>query len=530
MNNKKAAYCLGNNAVTANNFYVFHNNSIPKDRTDSKFDESKKAASYKNDGYGLDDIGNGKRLANRFKNIIGYCHEQEKWYYFNGKVWEVSSRTSIEGLAKIIMRELLDEATEEESEEFLKFAKSCQSAAKIRAMVEMAKSEEDIRVYAEDFDSNSNVFVCNNGTFYFDQRNTWGKIIKGKLIRSTGYGFIPAFDPTDKVTLMSHNNFLYPERDMTIKNYGWSREIPYHELAPKFREAMKKYHPSTEIRKFILRAYASCFEGGNKDHKFIVNFGKGANGKSTVDDLFEKIMGDYAERIQTSTLMQTKFGNASHASADMATLQGKRFVLGSETKKGAIFDEAIIKEMTNTKTKVKALYENQKKMDIDFTPFIDTNWKPILKDTGYSTERRIVVVSWDYTITEEEKDPHFVDKLFEEEGDEIFTLFINHFWGYKDEGKFIIPPAIKATTEQYFEEMNLSKKFLNDCCNADPDAEEKAQDVYTSYCFWCDAENIARLGRNSFYQALEDEGVKIALNGKKTKCIYRYELKRKKES
>src|SRR5690606_16179674 len=99
---------------------------------------------------------------------IRYCHPHRTWYCWTGSRWQADQTGEIGRLAKKtvlqIHREADDEYDPDRREAIFEHAIRSQSAARIKAMIELARSEENVVVRPEDFDQNQWLLNCPNGT------------------------------------------------------------------------------------------------------------------------------------------------------------------------------------------------------------------------------------------------------------------------------------------------------------------------------------------------------------------------------
>ncbi len=78
------------------------------------------------------DVGNSRRLANRFGEVIRYVPQHKAWYLWDGTRWKLDERGVIFELAKetalCIAEEAHDAETEEERTKILSWAAQSQTA------------------------------------------------------------------------------------------------------------------------------------------------------------------------------------------------------------------------------------------------------------------------------------------------------------------------------------------------------------------------------------------------------------------
>jgi putative DNA primase/helicase len=75
--------------------------------------------------------------------------------------------------------------------------------------------------------------------------------------------------------------------------------------------------------------------------------GIGANGKSTLIEVTRALLGEYAQRTPTQTLLARRDSTIPN---DIARLRGARFVTAAETEEGRRLAEGLVKDLTGGDT------------------------------------------------------------------------------------------------------------------------------------------------------------------------------------
>src|SRR5215204_4010298 len=117
-------------------------------------------------GYNLTDLGNAERFVRDHGEDVRYCYPWRKWLVWTGTRWERDDTGKVHKLAKETVRSIYREASEEEDEDrrkaLAKHARGSESETRIRAMVELAKSE--IPVSPDELDADPWLLNVLNGT------------------------------------------------------------------------------------------------------------------------------------------------------------------------------------------------------------------------------------------------------------------------------------------------------------------------------------------------------------------------------
>ena len=258
----------------------------------------------------LTDIGNARRLVLNYGNDFRWCEAWHKWLFWDGRRWAVDDILKIHQRAKdtirIMYKEAADEFDENKRKNLAQHAYKCESIFKIKAMLEVAKS--DVAVKPDLFDVNPWLLNVANGTL---------NLRTGELLPHIWENFITKLAP-----------------------------VEYDPLAecPKWISHLKRImNHNQNLLDFLQTAYGYSLTGNTDERKMFIQCGTGANGKTTTNEVINEIMGDYAVRTPTETLFIKHDGAIPN---DVAKLNGARFVFCSEAEEGKKLAESLIKDIT----------------------------------------------------------------------------------------------------------------------------------------------------------------------------------------
>ena len=106
--------------------------------------------------YALTDVGNAQRFADMFGHLVRYVPEQKSFYIYDGKRWLQSTKGEIERMARSICKSMKEEAIalqdSDQRKALIKYANKSESEQRIKAMINLLKSEENIVLSINDFD------------------------------------------------------------------------------------------------------------------------------------------------------------------------------------------------------------------------------------------------------------------------------------------------------------------------------------------------------------------------------------------
>lgn len=236
-----------------------------------------------------------------------------------------------------------------------------------------------------------------------------------------------------------------------------------------------------ELVDYIQRIFGYSISGSNKEHAVFMLYGaNGRNGKSTLMDPITEIMGSYAKQVSHKAFT-TKGKDLPLILADV---YGSRFVLTSETDKGDELATSLLKGIAGeSKQSARRHHEQYFHYYPTYKVFIETNNLPAIYDDNAMWER-MHLITFERYFKPEERDIHLRDKLKKEK--EGILLWLLEGWKKYQEKRLIKPEKAKKHTEEYRNEFDTLKIFLEDCfhfTNNENDFITKQEmfDIYTEW-------------------------------------------------
>ncbi|WP_425311181.1 phage/plasmid primase, P4 family [Leptospirillum ferriphilum] len=433
----------------------------------------------------LTDLGNCFRLVRRHGENIRYVGAWKKWLVWQGNHWKIDNAGAVERFAKDtvlripeeIFREterLMQTADDSVSEkirkkikEILGWGKKSEADNRLGAMINLTKSELQIALSPEDFDTDPFLLGVKNGVI--DLRD-------GRLIE--------------------------PRRDQYITK---NSKIDYQPgaKAPIWEKFLERIQPDPDVRAFLQRWGGYCLTGDTSEQCFTIFYGTGNNGKTTLVDTFMHILGTWARQADFKTFVMK---DRDAASNDLARLFGTRLVTATESQENTRLDEAVIKSLTGgDRITARYLYSEFFEYTPSFKIILSSNHKPQIRGTDEGIWRRIRLVPFLVTIPEDEKDPHLKKKLFAE-APGILNWMIDGCREWQQIG-LGMPEAIQLATGEYRESSDLIGRWISERCVVTPKAEGTIKDLYEDFCSWTEEEGINRPPiKRKFSEALGEKG------------------------
>ena len=442
------------------------------------------------------DLGNAERLMFRYSHRFRYCPALSKteagsWMVYNGAYWEPDKKMAIIEAAKAIVRAIETHEPPNvtykknkdgtDSKEVVKdhratWAKQSESETRIKAMVRLAASAFPFPLSADKFDQQPFLFNCSNVT-----------------IR------LGANQPRQH----DYNDLLTQCSDVKYKPNA---------TCPKWVQFLLDcMNNDLELVEFLQVWIGYCLTGRTNEHKLVIHWGHGTNGKTTFHNVIAKLFGTYAETAAASAFMQTPRGSSDNATNDIAALRSARHVNVTEANEDQYIDEALIKRVSGgDSVTARLLFREFFTFDPQFKISMATNHMPNIKGVDLGIWRRIYRVPWKVTFGAEGSPKinyNLADELLTElSGILNWALEGCEKWHEKGLAAYE-PEAVRVSTAEYRHEQDVIKPFIDECCEIHKDRAVAKRELYVAYTKW---DGTARpLGKIKFNKLITSKGYEV---------------------
>jgi len=254
-------------------------------------------------------------------------------------------------------------------------------------------------------------------------------------------------------------------------------------------EIMDGNQPSVE---YLRRVFGYGITGLTREHIFIILFGAGRNGKGTMSEVFQKVLGPMAGPIQSEMLLnQGRVRSSAGPSPDIMTLRGLRLAFASETEQNQRFSGARVKSMSSSDTLI-----GRNPHDRDSTTFspshlliLGTNFKPRANPDDRAFWDRLHLVKFPLSfvdkptaLNERPIDRALEDKLMKE-GPQILAWLVRGCLEWQQVGLKPPPEILSATAEYRRAEDDLAD-FIEEKCLVNSEFTVTAKAIYTAFKEW----------------------------------------------
>jgi putative DNA primase/helicase len=260
---------------------------------------------------------------------------------------------------------------------------------------------------------------------------------------------------------------------------------------------------NADLIAFLQRAVGYSLTGKTGERVIFILYGSGANGKSTLIETIRFMLGGYASRTPTQTLMIKQTGSIPN---DIARLRGQRFVSAAESEQGQRLAESLIKDLTGNET-VSARFMRAEWFEFkpEFKIWLSTNNKPQVTGTDNAIWDRIRLIPFNVTIPPEQRDPKLQDKL-RGELPGILRWAVQGCLDWQRSG-LGVPLEVAEAMKAYRTEMDILKQFISDRCELKRDAEVSKAALHEAFSAWCSENGETELSKKEFGGRMKKYGL-----------------------
>jgi len=401
------------------------------------------------------DLGNAKRFVESHGRDLRFVPAWGTWLVWDTRRWARDTMGQAVEYAKGTIRGLhLEVATLPDGggrAALYQHAKRSEGVARIKAMIELAQTDPAFATEVAALDSDPWSLNVLNGTI---------DLKTGQLLRHR---------PDDLITKLAPV-WYDPEAH-----------------SPLWETFLERVVPDPEVRSFLQRAVGYTLCGSTAEEVVLFLVGGTASGKSTLIEAVRATLGDYATAAEFETFLRQP--QARGPRNDIARLAGARLVTAVEVPPGRQFDEGTLKQLTGGDT-VTARFLHAEFFEFvpQFKIWLVANHRPSVRDDDPAIWRRLLVVPFEQTIPEAERDPSVKARLRDprELGPTILAWAVEGCRQWQAEG-LRVPEAVRLATEAYRDEMATFSQFIEERCEEREDLWSPSQTLQWDYRCWSTA-------------------------------------------
>lgn len=408
-------------------------------------------------GYSWDEAGMADLFSECYNKDTRFCPEAKSWYTYDGGKWtkDVGSllvSAKIKEFVRLMALYCGEITDDDKRKEYMSFvSKMGDRRFRDRLMKDAADS---MKIAAAMFDTHPYLVNCQNGTYDLEsmtfREHKWN----------------------DFLTMQT--NFEYSLQDVRCER--WEQFIA--EVTQNDKDKAD----------YLQRALGYSILGTGKEECMFILHGKTTrNGKSTLLDAIQHLLGDYSTVAPVELICKAdRQRNAEAANPVLARLKGKRMVTMSESDTSGKLDEATIKQYTGGEDiTARELYQEAITFKPQFTMWLSCNDLPAVKDKSLFASDRVRVIEFNRHFTDAEQDKGLKDFFESQDAMKgIFTWLVAGYFKYRRFGLRMSEP-MKAVVKQYEKDNDLVLQFLEEKCEQNDDVSTRAKNLYDTYKIWC---------------------------------------------
>lgn len=237
-----------------------------------------------------------------------------------------------------------------------------------------------------------------------------------------------------------------------------------------------------------------CLTKEVKYEKALMLVGEGANGKSTILYILERLLG----LKNCSAVPLEKFDNSHY----LASLFNKLVNICSETNaKSGVYDSSFKKIISGDTVQADYKFKNP----FLFKPYCKlifaVNALPWVEDKSDAYFRRLLILRFNKEFKEAEQNKNLKYELVNEI-DGIFLWCLDGLKRLRSRGYFGLCEEMKNEIGEYRKENNSVLQFVGEICKLDPTLKVGKDELYQVYKIWCGENTYSALGKIKFGKEL----------------------------
>lgn len=317
-----------------------------------------------------------------------------------------------------------------------------------------------------------------------DIQDTWNshleKGITDILLRKTKLmnprRFNKGFFPLGNRTLESKTGNVVEHSPSYLATMGSAVIYDPNEKCPVFEDFIDEIFQDEDTVQFVQEWFGYVLSGSHKANTLLIGTGKGANGKSTLFDVLAQLVG--VENVASAPL--TNF----NSDFGLEPLIGMKLNLATESDVDS-FKTGKLKALTAGEA-ISINRKNKKEVTLVLPTKLVflMNELPMLSDTSFGFERRLLILPFDRTFSAEEQDKDLPKKLNAELRGILNWSIVGLQRLIRNDFHFTISETMKSSKERYFGVGNPVARFMEECIITSPSRTLESKDVFNAYNTW----------------------------------------------
>lgn len=341
-------------------------------------------------------------------------------------------------------------------------------------------------------------------------------IFKDNLVKqfySAAFFKPPALDSKETKINLANGTYVVGKNKQYLKPFDkddfqlYRLEFPYDEKAKadRFQQYLDRVLPDKKKQQVLAEFLGYVFIRNSvlKLEKALILFGSGGNGKSVLFDIILKLLGP--ENVSNFSLQNL----TDEKGYTRAMLSGKLLNYASEIS--TRLNPTIFKILVSGEPIEARMIYGKPFLLKDYARMIfNTNVLPKDIESNPGFFRRFMIIKFDQTISDEEKDPGLANHIIANELPGVFNWVLDGLKRLLQQGDFTACPAIDDAINEFKRDSDSVNLFIDDVGYIpSDDGYEPLKELYMLYKTFCNDFGYTSCSLRSFAERLRNYGFNV---------------------
>jgi putative DNA primase/helicase len=253
--------------------------------------------------------------------------------------------------------------------------------------------------------------------------------------------------------------------------------------SPKYDQALLEIFAKADKPKAMVRHWHELVGYISQPKRnvpvIVIMSGGGDNGKTVLIRTAMRLLGAnlvHAQRVED--LDKSRFA--------IGSLFGKLLFVDDDVRAGARLPDGMLKTISEAKEVTGELkYQPSFNFVVRTVPVLLCNNIPSVADLSHGMRRRLMVIPFNRTFTDDEKDPDLFEQIWDNELPGVLNQALAGYQRLLERGtKFKLPKAVKAASTHFLQQANPLPAFIQAQCVKKANGRCLLQDFYVAYSNW----------------------------------------------